>query len=174
MLFVGVLSGCGGGGSGGGAVGYDASPFFGDWMNDSEGCISNTTKGTDGTVYSSIERRLSPTETRVALTSDLYQGLTCDNKVGTVTLLSTVKWSDASIVGKQIAARVTIAPIYQQTATLANGTPIPLQANTYGKTTEKTVFAIADGVLYLGNNSDEAVFDKDGYPTTVERYGPKR
>ena len=172
ILLACVLSGCGGGG--GGPVGYDPSPFYGVWLTETTYCGSNVAQGTDGTYYSSIDKSVKLTDTQYEFTADLYQGLTCNVKVGTLTLSTAIKWSAASIAGKSTAARLEINPNYQETALLSNGTPIPLRTRTGGQTTEKTVLAIENDVLYFGDLAEPATFDADGYPTTVLRYGPKQ
>jgi hypothetical protein len=172
ILLAGLLSGCGGGGSG--PVGFDPSPFYGAWLAETTYCGSNAAQGTDGTIYSSIDKFVKLTETQYEFTADLYQGLTCDVKVGTLKLSTALKWSSANIAGKSIAASITIDPDYQETATLSNGSPIALRTNTGWETTEKTVLAIESDVLYIGDIGDTGVFDSDGFPTTVLRYGPKQ
>jgi hypothetical protein len=172
MLLAALLSGCGGGG--GDQVGSDVSPFYGVWLAETDYCGSNAAQGTDGTIYSSIDKFVKLTETQYEFTADLYQGLTCDVKVGTLTISAGIKWSSANIAGKSTAASITIDPNYQETATLSNGSPIALRTNTGGETTEKTVLAIESDVLYIGDISDTGVFDADGLPTTVLRYGLKQ
>lgn len=172
ILLVSALSGCGGGGSG--PAGFDASPFYGVWLTETTYCGSNAAQGTDGTYYSSIDKFAKLTETQYEFTADLYQGLTCDVKVGTLTFSTAIKWSAATIAGKSTAARITIDPNYQETATLSNGSPLALRTNTTGQTTEKSVLAIENNALYAGDIGDTGVFDSDGYPTTVLRYGPKQ
>lgn len=173
LLLVGVLSGCGGGG-GSSPAGFDPSPFYGVWLTETTYCGSNAVQGTDGSSYSSIDKFVKLAETQYEFTADLYQGLTCDVKVGTLTLSTAIKWSSATVAGKSTAARLTIDPNYQEAATSSNGTPIPLRTNTGGETTEKTTLAIESNVLYFGDLGDTGVFDADGYPTTVLRYGPKQ
>lgn len=170
MLLAGLLSGCGGGSP----VGFDPSPFYGVWLTETSYCGSNAAQGTNGTYYSSIDKFVKLTETQYEFTADLYQGLTCDVKVGTLTLSAEIKWSSASVAGKSTAARLTINPNYQRTAVLSNGNPIPLITNAGGQTTEKTILAIESNVLYIGDLGNAGVFDADGYPTTVLRYGPKQ
>lgn len=173
QIFLAIaLSGCGGGGSG--PAGFDASPFYGVWSAEAPYCGSNAAQGTDGTYYSSIDKFVKLTETQYEFTADLYQGLTCDVKVGTLTLSTAIKWSSATIAGKSTAARLTIDSSYKETAMLSNGNPIALKANSGGVTTEKTVLAIESNVLYFGDIGNTGVFDADGYPTTVLRYGPKQ
>jgi hypothetical protein len=172
ILLASALSGCGGGG--GDPAGFDASPFYGVWLTETTYCGSNAAQGTDGTYYSSIDKFAKLTETQYEFSADLYQGLTCDVKVGTLTLSTAIKWSSATIAGKSTAARLTIDPNYQATAMLSNGSPIALRANPRGDTTEKTVLAIESNVLYFGDIGGAGVFDADGYPTTVLRYGPKQ
>ena len=172
ILLVGLLSGCGGGSSG--PVGFDPSPFYGVWFAETKYCGSNAAQGIDGTHYSSIDKFVKLTDTEYEFTADLYQGLTCNVKVGTLKLSAAIKWSEATISGKSTAARLDINPNYQETALLSDGTPISLKTSTGGQTTEKTVLAIENNVIYFGDLADTATFDANGYPTTVLRYGPKQ
>lgn len=172
FLVAGLLSACGGGG---GSDTQFPSQFYGAWSAESVVCGSNAVQGTDGTVYSSIDRFTTLSETRSETTADLYQGLTCTTKVGTLLLATQMKWSQVSIAGKQIAARIQLDPNYQVTATQTNGTPIALKTQSGGVTTEKSVVAIDSGVLFYGDvSSSSPILDADGYPTVLLRYGPKK
>jgi hypothetical protein len=171
ILLAGLLNGCGGGGSG--PVGFDPSPFYGAWLAETTYCGSNAAQGTDGTIYSSIDKFVKLTETQYQFTADLYQGLTCNVKVGTLTEIAAITYSAATITGKPIAARLQFGSNIQKLATLNNGTPIALEPRSDG-TVSKTVIAIENDVIYAGDNSDTGSFDSDGFPTTVLRYGPKQ
>lgn len=173
MFLAALLSGCGGGG-GGDQVGFDASPFYGVWLAETEYCGSNAVQGTDGTIYSSIDKFVRLTDTQSEFTADLYQGLTCDVKVGILKTSAAIKWSAPPIAGASIAARLDISPNYQEMATLSNGTPISLRTTTGGETTEKTVLAVENNVLYIGDLNETSTLDADGYPSVVLRYGPKQ
>lgn len=85
ILLASALSGCAGAGDG--PVGYDPSPFYGVWLAETTYCGSNAGQGTDGTYYSSIDKSVKLTDTQYEFTADLYQGLTCNVKVGTTTIL---------------------------------------------------------------------------------------
>ena len=171
VVLASALSGCGG--DGGDPAGFDASPFYGVWLTETTYCGSNAAQGTDGTYYSSIDKFVKLTETQYEFTADLYQGLTCNVKVGTLTEMVAITYSAATITGKPVAARLAFNSSFQKTATLSNGSPIALQPRS-GGTVTKTVIAIENGVIYAGDNSDTSAFDSDGYPTTVLRYGPKQ
>jgi len=173
MLLAVFLSGCGGGGDG--DAGFDASPFYGSWLSENNNyCGSNAAEGTDGANYSATERVGHFSATEYEFTLDLYQGLTCTTKVGTLTYAAAISYSPAHIAGKPMAVRLTIDSNTRKVATLSDGTPIPLRTRTGVQTTNKTVLAIENNVLYLGDLSSTAVLDADGYPTTVLRYGPKQ
>ena len=172
-----ALSACGGGGGGGGtSKGFDPSPFYGVWLPETNYCGSNVAVNVDGiTHYSAYEKFVRISESQYEITADLYQGLDCKGaKIGSLILATAIKWSLATIVGKSTAARILVNSNDQVTATMINGNPIELKPSSSGETTEKTVLAVENNVIYAGDNSSTGVFDADGYPTTIVRYGFKQ